>query len=66
MIEHGKELPIIQSFIQDVKTVAEKLAIGEDIDESLGSRLKLVYPPEVKEVLVKQHNEMSAKFTPSG
>ena len=66
MIEHGKELPIIQGFIQDVKTAARKLAMGEDIDESLGSRLKLVYPPEVKEIIIKQHNEMSAKYTPSG
>jgi len=66
MVEHGKELPIIQGFIQDVKTAARKLAMGEDIDESLGSRLKLVYPPEVKEIIIKQHNEMSAKYTPSG
>ena len=66
MIEHGKELPIIQGFIRDVKTAAEKLVIGEDIDESLDSRLKLVYPPEVKEIIINQHNEMSAKQTPAG
>ena len=66
MIEHGKELPIIQGFIQDVKNAAEKLVKGENIDESLGSRLKLVYPPEVKKKIIEQHNEMSAKYTPSG
>jgi len=66
MIEHGKELPIIQGFIEDVKTAAEKLAMGEIINESLGSRLKLVYTPEVKEKMIQIHNEMSDKITPSG
>jgi multimeric flavodoxin WrbA len=65
MIEHGMEVPIIQGFIQDVKTAAEKLVKGEDIDDSLASRLKMVYPQEVKEIIIKQHNEMSAKYTSS-
>ncbi len=64
MIEHGKELPIIQAFMDAVKTAAERLVKGEELDDELKNRLKLVYPPEVKEMIINQHNEMSEKMNP--
>ena len=64
MLVHGKELPIIQGFMDAVKTAAERLVKGEELDDDLKSRLKVVYPPEVKEMIINQHNEMSEKMNP--
>ena len=64
LMVHGRELPIIKDFIEAVKTAAEKLVKGEELDEELNNRLKVDYPPEVKEMLIEKHNEMSEKMNP--
>jgi len=59
LMVQGKELPIIQDFVDAVKTAADKLIKGENLDDELKNRLKVDFPPEVKEMLIKQHNESS-------
>ena len=60
------DLPIIQEFIAGVESAAEKIVKGEAIDEQMKEKLSLVYPPEVKDALIRRHNEMSDAATPSG
>jgi multimeric flavodoxin WrbA len=59
LLVQGKELPIIQDFMEAVKNAADKLVKGEDLDDELKNRLKVDFPPEVKAMLIKQHNEAS-------
>ncbi len=60
----GKELPIIQDFMEAVKIAADRIVKGEELDDELRNRLKVDYPPEVKEMLIKQHNAASDEMKP--
>jgi multimeric flavodoxin WrbA len=60
------DLPIIQEFVADVESAAEKIVKGEPVEAKHRDRLSLVYPPEVKAELIKRHNQMSEEATPSG
>lgn len=60
------DTPIIKDFTEAVSKAAEKLVKGDEIGADLRDVLMVEYPFEVKEEIVKRHNEMSAKFTPSG
>jgi len=59
LLVQGKELPIIQDFMEAVKNAADRLVKGEDLGDDLKNRLKVDFSPEVKEMLIKQHNESS-------
>lgn len=59
------DTPIIKEFVASVKKVAKKLAKGEEIGDELRDILMLEYPQDVKEEIVRRHNEMSASYTPS-
>lgn len=60
------DTPIIKEFVASVELAAEKLVKGEEIEEELRNILMVEYPPEVKEIIVKRHNEMSERHTPTG
>ena len=66
VLYEADKIPIIQEFIGNVESTAVKIVKGEEIDDELQESLSLVYPPEVKNEIIRRHNEMSDNATPSG
>ncbi len=64
LMVQGSELPIIQDFMEAVKIAADRLVKGEELEDELKNRLKVDFPPEVKEMLINQHNKTSDEMNP--
>jgi multimeric flavodoxin WrbA len=66
VLQDAASVPMVPEFIEAVGKTAEKIVAGEDIEDSLKERLNVVFPPEVKDEIIRRHNEMSESITPSG